>query len=247
MELVSQSWIGRAKMVRITTRFPVTSLVASKALLTTNQLPPTEEKEAALNENAPKPKKSLLGLRERLIKAFQDNGLTAQDLTTAIIIHEALGIFMLALTWSLCYFVQLSTLPMLKEPLNKIASMMPKMISNNEFLNSRLGVAYCESSCLRKLIRPLTLPTKVIVTVKLVQLIHALQHKRSSPSIPLSLPSSDVAMNSVVKPVAWEIVSNNDNSEVDNSSQRNARLHSVRLGKGLQQKQFAEPKFSILF
>jgi hypothetical protein len=157
-------------------------------------------------------KYSFLGLRDRLIKSFRDQGLTAQDLPTAIIIHEALGIFMLALTWSLCYFVQISTLPMLKEPLARIAAMMPKVISTNEILNSRLGVAYCESSCLRKLIRPFTLPAKIIITVKLVQWIHTLQHRYPSLSSTTGItdssrPSKDGAETKSAsgKIVAWNL------------------------------------------
>lgn len=152
------------------------------------------------------------GLRNRLINAFKEQGLTADDIATAVVIHEAMGIFMLALTWSLCYFFPLSTFPILEKPLAKIASLMPKVIANNELLTSRLGVAYGESSCFRKLIRPFTLPTKIILTVKLVPIIRKIRQQSPfasntvtnvpEPSTTHLTNSEDSASIEVIKPVS---------------------------------------------
>lgn len=152
------------------------------------------------------------GLRSRLINAFKEQGLTAEDIATAVVIHEAMGIFMLALTWSLCYFFPLSTFPILAKPLAKIASLMPKVIAGNELLTSRLGVAYGESSCLRKLIRPLTLPTKIVLTVKLVPLVRQIRERSpfasepvvgaAAPSTALPTASEESVSVAVIKPVS---------------------------------------------
>lgn len=206
---------------------------------------------SSLNNQVKVNKRVGLGLKDRLINGFKQHGLTAQDLTAAIIIHEALGIFMLAITWSLCYFVQVSTLPALKEPLAKIASIMPKAISTNEFLNSRLGVAYCESSCLRKLIRPFTLPMKIVITVKLVQLLH-------------KLPIYNAISQKVLTSQATSSQNIVDNSLPSNSKEKQMiRNKSCRgTGKEVQLKSFQNvaspiplqyrgadgpPQFSLLF
>lgn len=181
----------------------MTNVVASRALAV-QKLSPIASKPQA--DTSFVGKATVLGLRDRLIKAFQDNGLTANDLTKAIVIHELLGIFMLALTWTLCYHFQISQLPVLQKPLAKISSMMPNVISSNEFLNSRMGVAYCESSCLRKLIRPVTLPTKVIATVKLVQMT-SLSRARLAGNI------LAVGSGSEVRPLLKAVSFHTDSSE----------------------------------
>jgi len=117
----------------------------------------------------PQEKKKKNGLLDKLMQTFAENGISGQDLTKGIIFHELLGIMMLAITWTLCYYVQISKIPILKEPLTKMANMMPASVVQNEFLSSRVGIAYLESSCLRKVIRPFTLPAKVVLTIKLIQ------------------------------------------------------------------------------
>lgn len=113
--------------------------------------------------------------KDRLTKYFEEKGLTVQDLPKAILCHELMGIFMLALTWSSCYYFPPSQNRFLKEPIAKMLAMVPKTLSgpvtSNAFLSSRIGTSYLESSCLRKLIRPITLPSKLFLTYKLVQLL----------------------------------------------------------------------------
>eukprot|EP01031_Cornospumella_fuschlensis_P036890 gene36890-44755_t len=55
---------------------------------------------------------------------------------------------------------------------------LTKSFEANKFLSSPIGVSYVESSCLRKLIRPLTLPGKVFLTFKLVELLHKSDKRR---------------------------------------------------------------------
>lgn len=78
-----------------------------------------------------------------------------------------------AMTWSGCYFYPPSQSPLLKKPIAKMLSAIPSGIGNkfqqNGFLNSKLGSAYIESSCCRKIIRPFTLPGKLYVTFKAVE------------------------------------------------------------------------------
>lgn len=113
--------------------------------------------------------------QDKFSKYFQGKGLTVNDLPKAIICHELMGVFMLALTWSTCYFFPPSQNRFLKEPIAKMISMVPKVLSgpvtSNPFLSSRLGSSYLESSCLRKLIRPITLPSKLYLTYRLVKVL----------------------------------------------------------------------------
>eukprot|EP01039_Chlorochromonas_danica_P010964 gene10964-12190_t len=95
-------------------------------------------------------------MRENFLERLHERGFTADDIPKAILIHEVLGIFMLALTWSLCYCLPLSTHPFFKKPLDRMAQRMPALVSRSiesnpflsHFLGSRFGVAYVESSCL---------------------------------------------------------------------------------------------------
>lgn len=79
-----------------------------------------------------------------------------------------------AITWSSCYYYPPSQHPILKQPIAKMLSAIPSGIGNkfqqNGFLNSKFGSAYIESSCCRKIIRPFTLPGKLYVTFKVVEM-----------------------------------------------------------------------------
>jgi hypothetical protein len=113
--------------------------------------------------------------KDRFSRYFEGKGLTVADLPKAIVCHELMGIFMLALTWSTCYYFPLSQNQFLKEPMARMVAMVPKALSgpvtSNPFLSSRIGTSYLESSCLRKLIRPITLPSKLYLTYRLVQVL----------------------------------------------------------------------------
>jgi hypothetical protein len=146
-----------------------------------------------------------LRLYDSFMNRLRDKGFTAQDIPKAIIIHEVFGVLMLALTWSLCYCYPLSETALLKQPIGSIMSKMPNILSrsieSNKFLTSRLGVSYIESSCLRKLIRPITLPVKLILTLKLVESLPPL------PDLKLSLPENCVKN---IAPVKVDTISPND-------------------------------------
>lgn len=113
--------------------------------------------------------------KQPLWKYFDDKGLTVQDLPKAIICHEIIGILIMALTWSTCYYFPPSQNILLKEPIARLTSVLPRtfteQIHSNPFLNSRLGSSYLESSCLRRLIRPVALPVKLYLTYRLVRAI----------------------------------------------------------------------------
>lgn len=98
-----------------------------------------------------------------------------QDLPKAIVCHELMGYVMLGLTWTACYHFPISDIPFLKGPMDRLTSMVPAVLSNpvnnNPFLCSKFGKAYMESACLRKLIRPITLPGKLFLTYKMVQIL----------------------------------------------------------------------------
>ena len=130
--------------------------------------------------------------RKNLLTNLQKRGFTQKDLPLAIIFHEFLGIIMLTLTWTLCYYIPLSQQPIFQKPIQKMTSIMPKSISNgfsnNEFISSRLGVAYLESSCVRKIIRPFTLPAKVLLTYKFLE-IKSLRKTNDKPPIKDSISS----------------------------------------------------------
>jgi hypothetical protein len=131
--------------------------------------------------------------KDRFSRYFEGKGLTVTDLPKAIVCHELMGIFMLALTWSTCYFFPLSQNQYLKEPIARMVAMVPKALSgtvtSNPFLSSRIGTSYLESSCLRKLIRPITLPSKLYLTYQLVQVLpnfHLIGQKGRGNTAPLA-------------------------------------------------------------
>ena len=53
--------------------------------------------------------------------------------------------------------------------LSAIPSGIGNKFQQNGFLNSKFGSAYIESSCCRKIIRPLTFPGKLFITFKAVE------------------------------------------------------------------------------
>ena len=111
---------------------------------------------------------------------FSKFGFKTEDIPKAIIIHELLGISMLILTWSACYHLQFSKNPFVLQKFNQFTNLLPKSLTSSlsnaklpfgidkEVLTSRMGSSYIEASCFRKIIRPLTLPAKLVVTYKLV-------------------------------------------------------------------------------
>lgn len=110
----------------------------------------------------------------KFLKKLQEKGFTAKDIPKAILLQEVMYAFWLTVTWTACYFLPPSQLPLLKKPIEAIMAKMPQKLSNslagNGFLASRFGQAYVESSCLRKLLRPLTFPAGIIVTIKLLEM-----------------------------------------------------------------------------
>jgi hypothetical protein len=95
----------------------------------------------------------------------------------------------MALTWSAAYHMPPSEIGFIKAPMEKLISLVPKSFSDpvtqNAFLASRSGRAYLESSCLRKLIRPITIPAKLYLTFKMVKLwpsIGNLREKELGPA-----------------------------------------------------------------
>ena len=111
--------------------------------------------------------------KKNLFSYIEEKGLAAEDIGKAILCHEILGFTMLALTWSYCFYFPPSQNRFLREPVAKLLSLVPnKMssaVSSNPFLGSQAGSAYIESSCIRKMIRPITIPMKLYLSVKIVQ------------------------------------------------------------------------------
>lgn len=109
-----------------------------------------------------------------LLNKLKQKGYSSDDIPRAILFHEFLGMAMLALTWSYCYFNPPSQSTFLQGPIASLKSRVPQTLANklaeNGFLSSRLGSSYVESSCLRKIIRPLTLPSKIFLTFKFVDI-----------------------------------------------------------------------------
>ena len=118
-----------------------------------------------------------MGLTTRLTTYMSSNGLEPRDVPRAIFLHEALGLCMLALTWGLCYLHLPSQNQFLRPHFQKAMSFVPQNVKN--FANSKLPIstnykierAYLESSFMRKVIRPITLPGKLWLTYELVSMI----------------------------------------------------------------------------
>lgn len=146
--------------------------------------------------------------QDRFSKYFEGKGLTVNDLPKAIIFHELMGVFMLALTWSTCYFFPPSQNYYLKEPIAKMLSMVPKVlsgpVSSNPFLSSRIGTSYLESSCIRKLIRPITMPSKLYLTYRLVQALPKFENRLKKA--PVDASESSVKVIAPAKTVGPSVV-----------------------------------------
>ena len=116
-----------------------------------------------------------MGVLRRVETYFLDKGLRKSDIPKAFFIHEVLGILMLALTWSTCYRFPLSSNPTLWTPIENMFAKAPlfsKSVSNRISqlpFPPRVTEAYLESSCFRKIIRPVTFPGKMLLTYKIVQ------------------------------------------------------------------------------
>jgi hypothetical protein len=139
-----------------------------------------------------------------LMDRIKENGFTQNDIPKAIIFHEFLGIFMLALTWSLCYFYPPSQNHYLQQPIMKMKSMIPERFSSavasNGFLSSKIGSAYVESSCVRKIIRPLTMPSKVFLTIQFLKMTRPNKLLQPLPLQSTSVCSGEEATNIAVIP-----------------------------------------------
>mmetsp|Transcript_23304 Transcript_23304/g.38850 ORF Transcript_23304/g.38850 Transcript_23304/m.38850 type:complete len:309 (+) Transcript_23304:54-980(+) len=113
--------------------------------------------------------------KNRMFAYFEEKGFSVDDIPKAIIFHEILGISVLILTWSACYRFPPSQNRFLKEPINRMLSVVPNQLKSpvqaNAFLSSKVGTSYIESSCFRKLIRPVTFPLKLYLTFKMIQLL----------------------------------------------------------------------------
>lgn len=112
--------------------------------------------------------------RTRLGQYFEDNRLQKSDVPKAIVIHELLGLVILLSTWTTAFYFPPSKIRMLQGPIASLERMVPNALrqsmAKNELINSKLGGAYIEASCFRKLVRPLTIPLKMYTTLKLVLL-----------------------------------------------------------------------------
>lgn len=148
------------------------------------------------NKNPSKKAGKSKNVKDMLFQRFSEKGFSSRDIPKAIVIHELMGILMLALTWSFCYMFPISQQTFLKQPIQRIMHSMPKGLSNsissNGFINSRFGSSYIESSCLRKLIRPATLPAKIFLTFKLVELSHKFDFNPETSSMPIQIKEESV-------------------------------------------------------
>lgn len=85
---------------------------------------------------------------------------------------------MLALTWSSCYRWPLSSNPVIWTPIEKLVAKAPALSQKLSTgiskipLPPRVTEAYLESSCFRKLVRPITLPGKLWLTYECLKAIN---------------------------------------------------------------------------
>ncbi len=110
----------------------------------------------------------------RLQGYLTSHGLDTTDIPKALVLHEVLGFCMLAITWTFCYYFPLSKIPFFETQLKRLPPMhsFSKSATMNrvfDALSSRKGVAYLESSCLRKVIRPATIPGKMWVVFMILK------------------------------------------------------------------------------
>lgn len=210
----------------------------SLATLSPTPLPPTVSSESEGSNTEKKvdnitkgDKKKNKNVKDLFFQKFAEHGFSATDIPRAIVIHEAMGIFMLALTWSLCYLFPLSQHPFLLHPIERIMNTMPKglssSIASNGFINSRFGSSYIESSCLRKLIRPATLPTKVFLTFKFVELLHRFD------SIPASIITniSDQQTTTLPQATQGKVTTLFSSSHADQEIGSRPKITTITAGK----------------
>jgi len=111
---------------------------------------------------------SFRSARARINDYFEQKELSARDIPKAIAVHELLGLLILASTWFTAYNFPPSKIPFLAGPIKRMETILPARLksftSNNPVLASRAGQAYIEASCVRKLIRPATIPLKLTAT-----------------------------------------------------------------------------------
>lgn len=118
-------------------------------------------------------KEKMKAAKKRMNDFFEKKGIEAQDIGKAIAVHEAMGLAMLAVTWSSCYLFPPSQSKLLNRPIATIKTMLPDTLSsigNNPVFQSKYGSSYIEASCCRKIIRPLTIPGKLWATYYIVKM-----------------------------------------------------------------------------
>eukprot|EP01038_Epipyxis_sp_PR26KG_P013920 gene13920-18668_t len=138
-------------------------------------------------------------VKENLINYFESKGFKAVDIPKAIIIHECLGIAMLIVTWTTFHKFPIASHQMFKAPLAYIKEKVPSTFSNNPIVNSKYGRSYIEASCFRKLIRPFTLPGKMLLTFHIISQLYKTEKVGGSS---LKLDISD----STIKPVMFRTI-----------------------------------------
>jgi len=111
--------------------------------------------------------------KEKVRHYLLENGLRPVEIPKAILLHELIGLSILVLSWSVCYRFPPSQIPVMVGPINKMKEMVPARIraamSSSSMLTSKLGQSYIEASCCRKLVRPLTIPSKLYITFLLMK------------------------------------------------------------------------------
>ncbi|CAM9864977.1 unnamed protein product, partial [Ascophyllum nodosum] len=132
----------------------------------------------------------------RIKKYFEDRGVTTADFPKAFIAHEFLSVAFLGLTWAACYHVQPSQSPLFA-PINKtlresnnfvvvkmrqsyqtVISKAERRIMYQEWFmkrgidSGRMAVSLAESTFFRKLAKPVTIPAKLWLTWKFVQVVN---------------------------------------------------------------------------
>lgn len=112
--------------------------------------------------------------RTKLTDFFDEHSIQKRDVPKAIVIHEILGLVILVTTWTCAFYFPPSQIKMLQGPIGQLERLVPESVraglAKNEFISSKIGTAYVEASCFRKLIRPATIPLKMYGTLKLVLL-----------------------------------------------------------------------------
>jgi len=182
------------------TAFPITS--AAKVRTVSHAKPIRLDTDVVARKN---------GLKSKVRNYFTSKGFNSADIGRAIFFHELLGLLMLAITWSACYFLEPSSHPVLAKPLAKVADALPRSfmtgLKSNELINSRLGSSYLESSCLRKVIRPLTLPGKMYLTFLLINNLGESRIKDTEKLCPgYKLVNENIYINND----SWKIIEDNN-------------------------------------